>query len=546
VNFTVDVPWALALAVVLGVLAVLAVQYEARRHRLGKLGPSTTLERLVPAAALQAQSKQRPMRLAAAALLAGIALAGPRWGALSGGTETQGIDVVFAIDASLSMLAHDESPTRLERAKQEARRLRALSRGDRVGLIAFAGRSYILTPLTADDGALALFLDNLDPSIVGQPGSALAPAILQGMELLAPALGSDRALVLFTDGEAFDDRPDVLASARAAAEAGVSIVAIGFGTEEGSSILMAGEGRATEKLDADGNVVNTRYDRDLLTAVVDASGGMLIDAGATDKASRARAALSRLRAERRRVDARLSIPLRYQWFLAPAVLLLLWDTIAATIRTRTIAGAALALVLAPGLARAQGSRALQAAERAYAEGRPLVAARLWRVAVESGNRSPQTLYNLGTAYLAADSLDAAIEILERVTTLPPSAVRTNAQFNLGLAYLRRARALNGEAAGTSFRSAARAYRSVLLAAPRDSAARWNYELALREERESGASSGGGDGQGGPQPQQSSAASGDLDRGQAAQLLDAAAREESDVRSRQRPPDRTPAVRGRDW
>jgi hypothetical protein len=88
------------------------------------------------------------------------------------------------------MTATDERPSRLERMKQEVRRLRAMSRADRVALMAFAGRSYILTPLTTDDGAIELFLDNLDPSVVGQAGSSIARAIRQGTELLLASDGS--------------------------------------------------------------------------------------------------------------------------------------------------------------------------------------------------------------------------------------------------------------------------------------------------------------------------------------------------------------------
>jgi Ca-activated chloride channel family protein len=109
-----------------------------------------------------------------------VALAGPRWGLERNVVRSSGIDVVLAIDASLSMLAPDDRPSRLERAKQEVRRLRALAPGDRAALVAFAGRSYILTPLTTDGGALNLFLDNLDPSVVGQAGSSIARALRQG------------------------------------------------------------------------------------------------------------------------------------------------------------------------------------------------------------------------------------------------------------------------------------------------------------------------------------------------------------------------------
>src|SRR5438034_9102867 len=106
-----------------------------------------------------------------------------------------------------------------------------MSAGDRVGVIAFAGRSYVLSPLTIDAGALDLFLDNLDPSVVGQAGSSLAKAIRQGTDLLLlTRSGADRALVIMSDGEAFEDIEDVVAEARRASQQGISLVTVGFGT----------------------------------------------------------------------------------------------------------------------------------------------------------------------------------------------------------------------------------------------------------------------------------------------------------------------------
>src|SRR5574341_1032652 len=101
------------------------------------------------------------------------------------------------------MLAEDASPNRLARAVREARRLVQDLEGDRVGLIAFAGASYILSPLSADASAIALFLDALDPEIASAGGTALVPALRQGGELLgATTEVTDRVLVVFTDGEA--------------------------------------------------------------------------------------------------------------------------------------------------------------------------------------------------------------------------------------------------------------------------------------------------------------------------------------------------------
>ena len=544
-SYAVDYPWALAGALALGIAAMLVVwlEFVRRRSRFAKLGPPSTLERLVPSDIVNARLGRRPVWLGLAAVLAGIAFAGPRWGTPSGDAETEGIDVVYAVDASLSMLAEDESPNRLERAKHEARRLRALSRGDRVALVAFAGRSYILTPLTSDDGALALFLDNLDPSIVGQPGSSIAAAIKQGISLLGPAVGSDRAIVLFTDAEALEEKAEVVAAAKQAGAAGVALVIVGFGTDDGGPIpIRVGDDQVAPKRDVDGRVVITHYDGAMAQAAADAAGGTVIGPGTTDKASRVRAVLMGLRAERRRVNTQRAIPSRYQWFLAPAIALLLWDLVAVRRRARAAAVAAMLALVIPGAAHAQ-KKPLQEAERQYKANQPLPAARTWRRALESGDRRPSTLYNLGTAYLQADSLDSAIEVLERAATVPSNKLRADALFNLGLAYLKRGSGLKGEQAAASFKGALRAYRSVLLADPNHADARWNYELAKKKEESAQRSSGGG---GGNNNNNDNQQGGGLPKDQASQLLDAAARDERDVRDKHQRAEQVKPVRGKDW
>jgi Ca-activated chloride channel family protein len=543
-----DVPW-IALAALGAALAVFATTLiAARQHRvrLAQLGTPELVARLVPHAAAIA-GPWRAARLAVAVLLAGVALAGPRWGAPAGGADVQGIDLVIAVDASLSMLAEDESPSRLGRARQEIQRLRASSRGDRVGLIAFAGRSYILTPLTPDDGALALYLDNLDPSIVGQPGSSLASALTQGVDLLGPATSGDRALVILTDGETFDETDAVIAAARRVRAARVSLVVVGFGSADGAMIPVRTGSVVSQHRDADGIEVVTRYDGALLERVADEAGGIAIAADASDKATRIRAALSGLRATTRRVELRQSVPLRYHWFLVPALLLLLGDAAISTRRRAMLLLVTAAVASGAVPVHAQAVRDLRRAEAEFRAQRPLPAARAWRSALEAGDRSPRTLYNLGTAFLAADSLDSAVEILERTAVSPSEAVRDVAWYNLGLAYLRRGLATPGDAGVTSLRGAVRAYRQVLLATPADSAARWNYELAVRAlQQRDRSSSGGGGGGGGGRDRAGQGTDPSLERAQAEQLLDAAARDERDTRSRQRPGQPTPPARGRDW
>jgi len=536
-----------------------------RAERLAALGPAAALQRLAPAARSGA-GLRRAIRLGVASVLASLALAGPRWGAAREIVRTNGGDVVLAMDASLSMLADDERPTRLERMKQEVRRFRAASPGDRVALIAFAGRAYVLSPLTSDDGALELFLDNLDPSIVGQPGTAIAPAITGALDLLSAAQGgAGKAVVLLTDGEGFDDRAGAIKAAQRARELGVRLVTVGFGSEGGTSIPVRTASGVAAKRDENGDVVITRYAPDLLAELARVADGEFIAATATDKGTRIARALSGLEARRTASEAGLAMPARYQWLLGLAVLLLLFDAwradcgrfarrrVPAWLQRRGATGAAgvavtgvLALsLLAPATIRAQS-----AADRALADfraGRTADAVRGYRDAVARGDRSPRTLYNFGTVLLAADSLDAAIDALERAGMGAPAGLRERALYNQGLALLQRARRADGDERSSSVRGALASFRTLLLARPDDADSRWNYELALRLKQMPPTSSGGGardEQQGQPQQPRDPSA---MSRQQAEQLLDAAARDERDTQSRRRRvPQRDRPPGGKDW
>ncbi len=565
-----DHPLLLAVAVVLplALAALVIAAYRRRRARLARLGSIDIVSRLVPQSALRAP-RWRAVVLALAALLAGVAVAGPRWGVEQTVIRGEGIDLVLALDASLSMMAADVEPNRLTRMKQEVRRLRALSSGDRVGLIAFAGRSYILTPLTLDDAALDLYLDNLDPSVVGQAGSSLSRTIRQGVALLlATNTGSDRALVVMSDGEAFEPEEDVRAAARLAAEKGIMLVTVGFGTTEGGRIpIREGRGRTpTFKRDDQGNIVVTRYSPELLRAAAEEAEGVFIAADATDKAGRVRRALSGLRTQQRATAAGSERRLRYQLFLLPALLLLLVDTAlaerrgrrrrepaaATTALPRGAAAAMLALSLSSALAC--GGPAAEAA-RAYRAKQYPRAVALFREAVSPNDPRPEMIYNLGTALLAADSLAAAAEALERTTRATEPELRYRSLFNLGLAHLVQGRRAEGDAATAPLDAALATYKTVLLMRSGDGDAKWNYELALREKENSGGGGGGGGDEDEPSPAPQTAdrgpptpqPSGDLGRQRAEQLLNSAAREEREVQAReQRESSPQPPPTGKDW
>jgi Ca-activated chloride channel family protein len=551
-----DLTWALVASAVLPLLAaaVFRIWHRRRLDRLGRLGGDAAIARLAPEAVRQAPV-WRAVRVSGAIALATIAFAGPRWGSGTTTVRTEGIDVVLAMDVSLSMLAQDERPSRLERMKQEVRRFRASSPGDRVALLAFAGRSYILTPLTADDGAIDLFIDNLDPSVVGQAGTAMAPAIRQGVDLLRAAKGAaSHALVILSDGEAFDDKTESVTAARTAHDAEVAVVTVGFGTEGGASIPVREGGVIREKRDEAGQAVITRYDPELLREVARAAGGEFIAANVTDKGARIHQALARLDAQQRDLEEGLSKPLRITWLLLPALLLLLLDAWLADggsfqrLRRRLhLAPAAALLAVLPSYARAQDA---DGALVNFKAGRYVLAAHQWRQRIAEGDKRPLTLYNFGTAMLAADSLDTAMEALERAALSPEPETRRRALFNLGLVQLRRGGRLDGDDARRALNASLGAYQALLLQRPEDKDAKWNYELALQQRRRS-AGGGQSNQQQQQQPQQAQRQQPDdsrsMTRQQAEQLLAAAARDEKESQARRQRGQRVEkAAGGKDW
>ena len=561
-------PWLLTLVVVLPIAAVALVVVSARkrRARLERLGSPEMVARLAPASAHRSPWP-RALRLALAAALAAIAFAGPRWGAERAIVRGQGIDMVLALDASLSMMATDERPNRLERMRQTVRQLRSMSRGDRVALIAFAGRSYILTPLTVDDGALDLFLDNLDPSVVGHAGSSVARAIRQATDLLLTTRAtSDRAIVLMSDGESFEPVEDIEEAARRAAENGIAVVTVGFGTAQGSTIPIRGDdGRPATKRDDQGNVVVTRHDPATLEAAARAAKGTFIGADDTDKAARVRRALSTLRTQTRAVETGQDLKPRFQYFLIPALLILLLDTLLVERRGRRRRGAAasapaaaasmLVAVVFGGCASSEQS---ERAVRLYAAGDYARSASAFSAALrEQDPREPRTLYGYGTALVAADSFASALEPLERASDerSGDAELRYRALFNLGLAHLERGLAAQGDSAAPALDAAIESYKKVLLMRPTDMDAKWNYELALRKKQSGGGGGGGGGGESqAPQPdpqgqaqQETPRPAGGLGQQRAEQLLNSAAREEREVQGkRQRSNRADPPPGGKDW
>jgi len=211
-----------------------------------------------------------------------LALMRPQWGARLVTTPQVGARIMVCLDVSRSMLAEDVVPNRLERAKAEFRDLLGYLDGDQVGLIAFAGRASVLAPLTPDFSFLRLVLDETGPHSVTRGGTQLEEPIRKALAGFREGGGSgeiSRSILLITDGE--DQASFPLEAAKAAAERGVRIIAIGFGDEAGSELLVTDPRTGVRALvrDSDGNPVRSRLEGELLREMALVTGGAYIPAG---------------------------------------------------------------------------------------------------------------------------------------------------------------------------------------------------------------------------------------------------------------------------
>ncbi len=255
--------------------AVAAFFVWARRRRRRAL-ESFVSAGLLPAVAPNVDPRRRTIRaalLTAATLGLVIAIGGPKWGFHWEEVHRQGVDLIIAIDTSRSMLTTDVKPNRLGRAKLAVRDLLAQLHGDRVGLVAFAGRAFVQCPLTLDYGAFAESLDAIDVGLIPKGGTALAEAIDVSLGAFEGRQGSHQALLLITDGE--DHEGKVKDAVKRASERGVKIYTVGIGTANGDLIPLASGGFLKDR---NGQVVKSRLDEDTLKEIAVDTGGVYLHA----------------------------------------------------------------------------------------------------------------------------------------------------------------------------------------------------------------------------------------------------------------------------
>ena len=202
-----------------------------------------------------------------------LALANPQIGSKVEEVKQTGIDVYILLDVSNSMKAEDIKPTRLDKAKYEISSLIRRLRGDRIGLIVFAGQAYVQFPLTTDYSAADLFLSAVDYSTVPQQGTAIAPAIGLAMKSFKHDEETQKAIVIITDGE--DHEGNLKDVAQEAADEGVKLYTIGMGSPSGAPIPIYNNvgTRVDYKKDRSGEVVLTKLDEATLQEIAEIGEG---------------------------------------------------------------------------------------------------------------------------------------------------------------------------------------------------------------------------------------------------------------------------------
>ena len=219
-----------------------------------------------------------------AVLALALALAQPRWGSRKQRVERRGVDVIFVLDSSLSMEAQDVLPSRMGIAKSLVRRMVAAMPGHRVALVQAEGARAVLSPLTLDSAVIDLVMDTVFSGSLPEPGTRLAPALRESLDLFPPESERHRAIILLSDGEDHGGGWETVAERLE--QEHVIVHTLGVGTLQGSLIpLPAGEG-PQYKQDENGQVVVSRLQEETLRQLAERSGGVYlqIDRADTDPA----------------------------------------------------------------------------------------------------------------------------------------------------------------------------------------------------------------------------------------------------------------------
>ena len=381
-----------------------------RKRRIARFGDPDLVSSLAPLVPRR-KGWLKLTLLSLALLFFAIGMARPQLGAILKEKQVKGAEIMVVLDVSNSMLAEDYSPNRLERAKLAISKLVDELQGDRIGLIIFAGESFVQLPVTSDYVSAKIFLNSITTESVPVQGTAMGEAIRTAIKSFTSESENSRAIILITDGENHEDDP--VSAAKDAVDMGARVFCIGVGSPEGKPIPVDGE----LLKDKDGNIVVTRLDEATLKEVASAGKGLYVRAGNTEFG------LNPVIDEIRSLDEKdfQSVVFeeydeQYMYFFAIALIFMLIEfMISDTRNRRSLFGggkgmvAVLILMLAsPVMLQAQSDRSeVRAGNREFKKGEFREAELDYKRALVEDSTSITAKYNLGNALYRTESYSEA-------------------------------------------------------------------------------------------------------------------------------------------
>ena len=420
-----------------------------------------------------------------------VALARPLGSMRMEETERRGLDILFAIDTSRSMLTPDVKPDRLTRAKLAVEDLLDRLNGDGVGLVAFAGEAFLQAPVTTDYDAFHETLEALDTNTIALGGTDIASAIRLSESTLAMRGDTQKVMVLITDGE--DLGGDALLAAQAAAQKGMVIFTIGVGTQSGELIPVPdGAGGNQFVKDPSGNFVRSHLDADMLKNIAAATGGVYVPLGPQGQGvvNLYDEKLKEL-AQHQHADRQVAVYAElFQWPLAVAIgLLILEWLLGVGVRRRAAAVAAtggpLAAAFVIGLSLTVAPHAWatpRTAQEEYEKGQYAQAQRDYAQSLKANPTQAQLQFNLGAAAYRARDYATAASAFSNALRTQEIPLQQSAYYNLGNALFRQGEkgvATDPQSTIKTWQQSIGAYNTALQMLPADADAKYNRDLVQK-------------------------------------------------------------------
>lgn len=265
-----------------------------------------------------------------------IGLVNPKIGTKLETVKREGIDIIFAIDVSKSMLAEDVAPSRLDKSKQLVSQIINNLGSDRIGIIAYSGSAFPVLPITTDYSVAKMFLQGMNPGVISAQGTSIDQAINLATTFIDKKDKTNKLLIIITDGE--DHSNDAVDAAEEAKKLGLKIITIGVGTEKGGPIPLKENGITSSfKRDDNGEVVITKRDSEVLKNIAKATGGGYVDGDSTKTVlDYVKNALDNIQKTEFESTQMADFKSQFQWFLGFGFFLLFLDVIILEKRTNWV------------------------------------------------------------------------------------------------------------------------------------------------------------------------------------------------------------------